>query len=72
MLDRSGFSAVRPEYEGVQSSVAPEVVKYGQVGVHVVDVVGVGRVLVVVPLLGGRDVAIEQGVLGFALVVNRI
>lgn len=47
-------------------------VEDGQVGVHVVDVVGVGRVLVVVPLLGGRDVAIEQRILGFAFVVNGI
>jgi hypothetical protein len=72
VLNRSCLSAVRPENKSVQSSVSPEVVEHRHVGVHVVDVVGVGRVLVVVPHLRGRNVTIEQRVLGLALVVHGI
>ena len=50
----------------------PEVVEDGHVGVHVVDVVGVGRVLVVGPPVGRRHVAVEQGILGLGLVVDAV
>ena len=54
------------------SPFPPEVVELRHVRVHVVDVVRVGRVLVVPPLVGGGDLLVEQGVLGLALVVNRV
>ena len=50
----------------------PEVVEDGHVGEHVVDVVGVGRILVVRPLVGRRHVAVEQRVLRLRLVVHAV
>ena len=64
MLDGAGLATMGPEDKGVESAVSPEVVEDGHVGVHVVDVVGVGRVLVVGPLLGGGDIPIKERVFG--------
>ena len=47
-------------------------VEHRHVGIHVVHVIGVGRILVVGPLLGGGHVAIEQRVLGLALIIDGI
>ena len=44
-LNRSSFSTVRPEHKCVESSHVSEVVEFGHVGEHVVEVVGVGRIL---------------------------
>ena len=47
-------------------------VEDGHVGEHVVDVVCVGRVLVVGPPVGRRHVAVEEGVLRLRLVVHAV
>ena len=47
-------------------------VEDGHVGEHVVDVVGVGRVLVVGPSVGRGDVAVEERVLRLGLVVHAV
>ena len=52
-LNRSSFPTVRPEDKCVESSHVPEVVELGHVGKHVVEVVGVGGVLAVRPLIRG-------------------
>ena len=51
---------------------SPEVVEDGHVGEHVVDVVGVGRVLVVGPAVGRRHVLVKQRVLRLGLVVHAV
>ena len=47
-------------------------VEDGHVGEHVVDVVGVGGVLVVGPSVGRGDVAVEERVLRLRLVVHAV
>ena len=54
------------------SPLSPEVVQGGDVGVHVVDVVGVRRVVHLHPLLRCGDVRIKHRVLGLGLVVHRV
>ena len=41
------------KHEGVETAFVPQMVQHRDVGVHVVDVVGVGRVLAVCPLIRG-------------------
>ena len=41
----------------------PELVEHGDVGVHVVDVVGVGRVLLPLPQVGSVHLTVQHGVL---------
>ena len=69
MLHGPSLAAVRPEVEGVEAALCPQLVEDGEVGVGVVQVVGVGRVLVVGPLLGDGHVAIKKGVFGFAFII---
>ena len=47
------LTAVRTKHEGVETALVPQMVQHRDVGVHVVDVVGVGRVLAVRPLIRG-------------------
>ena len=61
-----------PQDEGVESSVAPEVVQDGHVGEHVVDVVRVRRILVVVPFFRRRNISVEKRVFRLALVVHGV
>ena len=41
------------KHKGVETALVPQMVEHRDVGVHVVDVVGVGRVLAVCPLVRG-------------------
>ena len=72
MLNGAGLTAMGSKDKSVETPLGPEVVKDRHVGVHVVQVVGVGRVLVVGPLLGDGDVAIKKGVFRFAFIVYRV
>ena len=72
MVDGARFTAVRSKVERVQLTVASEVVERLDVGVHVVDVVDVGRVLVRRPVLRQRCIFVEAVSLGLGLVVDRI
>ena len=54
------LTAVGTKNEGVKTAFMPQMVKHRDVGVHVVDVVGVGRVLAVCPLVRGLQ-GIGQG-----------
>ncbi len=63
---------MRAKYEGVHAAGSPELVEDAHVGVHVIHVVSVGRVLEIGPLFGRRYFAVEHGMLGFALVVDRV
>ena len=54
------------------SPLSPEVVQGGDVGVHVVDVVGIGRVVHLSPLLRGGNVSVKHWVLGLGLVIHRV
>ena len=51
VLDRSGLPTVGTKHKGVHAALAPQVVQHRDVGVHVVDVVGVGGILAVRPLV---------------------
>ena len=46
------LAAVGPEVEGVEAALRPQLVQHAEVGVGVVQVVGVRRVLVPAPLIG--------------------
>ena len=52
--------------------LSPEVVEGCDVGVHVVDVVGVRGVVHLRPLLGGRHVRVKHRVLRLGLVVHGV
>ena len=47
---------MRPEGDGVEPPALPQLVQSEQVGVHVVSIVGVGRVVLQVPLSWGLHV----------------
>ena len=47
----------------MQCSDLSEMVEYGDVGVHVVDVVGVGRVLLPLPQVGSVHLTVQHGFL---------
>ena len=47
------LTAVGAKHKGVETALVPQMVEHRDVGVHVVDVVGVGRVLAVCPLVRG-------------------
>lgn len=49
-----------------------EMVEHGDVGIHVVEIVGVRRVLLVVPVLREAHVRVQHGVLRFRLVVHAV
>ena len=51
MLHGPGLAAVGPEVEGVEAALGPQLVQHAEVGVGVVQVVGVRRVLVPAPLV---------------------
>ena len=53
MLGRAGFTTVGTKHESVHPALVPQMVQHRDVGVHVVDVVGVGGVLAVCPLVRG-------------------
>ena len=72
MLHGSRLPAVRPEHERVKTPLSSEVVQRRDVGEHVVDVVRVGRVLPLCPLLGGGHVRIKHWVLWLGLVIHRV
>ena len=69
MLYGASLTAMGSKDKSVETPLGPEVVEDRHVGVHVVQVVGVGRVLVVGPLLGDGHVAIKKGVFGFAFII---
>ena len=69
MLYGASLAAMGSKDKSVETPLGPEVVEDRHVGVHVVQVVGVGRVLVVGPLLGDGHVAIKKGVFGFAFII---
>ena len=47
------LTAVGPKHEGVETALVPQMVQHRDIGVHVVDVIGVGWVLAVCPLIRG-------------------
>ena len=51
MLDWAGFTTVGTKHKGVQAALVSQMVQHRDVGVHVVDVVGVGGILAVRPLV---------------------
>ena len=53
MLDWAGFTTVGTKHKGVQPALVSQMVQHRDVGVHVVDVVGVRGVLAVCPLVRG-------------------
>ena len=69
MLNGASLTAMGSKDKSVETPLCPEVVEDRYVGVHVVQVVGIGRVLVVGPLLGDGHIAIKKGVLGFAFII---
>ena len=69
MLNGASLATMGSKDKSVETPLGPEVVEDRHVGVHVVQVVGVGRVLVVGPLLGDGHVAIKKGVFRFAFII---
>lgn len=72
MLDRSGLATMRPQNEGVETPFCPKMVQNSHVGIHVVNVVCVGRVLIFPPFLGCRNISIEKWIFRFAFIIHRI
>lgn len=71
MVDVAGLAGVWPERKRIESLALAELVEHEQVGVHVVGVVGVGGVVLAVPLPGGRRV-LGGAPLGLGLVVDHV
>ena len=72
MLNGSGLAAMRPQNKSIEAAFGPEVVENGHVGIHVIDVVSVGRVLIFGPFFGGRNVPVKKWIFRFALIVHRV
>ena len=72
VLDRPRLPAVRPEGEGLEAPLFPQLVEDGQVDEGVVEIVGVGRVLLPGPLVWSRNITVEHRILGLGLVVHRV
>ncbi len=66
------LSAVRTEGERIEPSGFSEMIQDGDVGVHVVGVVGVGWGVFCRPLVSWLRVRVEKGVLCLALIVHRV
>ena len=58
--------------EREESYLLAELVEYTHIGVRVIDVVGVGRILLINPLLRCWNFPIENRMFRFALIVDRI
>lgn len=63
---------MRPEWEFVETSLASKLIQHGHVSINEVEIIIVRRVLVAIPVLWQRHVGVEDGVLVFALVVDRV
>ena len=70
MLHGPSLAAVRPEVEGVEAALCPQLVEDGEVGVGVVQVVGVGRVLMPGPLVGAINIC-RRDTMSFCLITFR-
>ena len=53
VLHGPSFSTMGTKHEGVETTLVPQMVQHRDIGVHVVDVVGVRGVLTVRPLIRG-------------------
>ena len=72
MLNRTSLTAMWPQDEGVEATFSPVVVEDRHVGVHIVQVVGVGWVLVIVPCLGDGYITVKKRIFGFAFIIHRV
>ena len=72
VLDRPRLSTVRSEAEGVHTSFLPQLVENCQVDEGVVQVVGVGRVLVTSPIIRCGHLSVKHGILWLGLVINGV
>ncbi|GMR32782.1 hypothetical protein PMAYCL1PPCAC_02977 [Pristionchus mayeri] len=72
MIHVARLSTVGTQRERVQTTVSAERVEGAEVGVHVEEVVVVGRVLLQFVVCGGRSRSIELDEFVFALVIDRI
>ena len=70
VIDGTSFATMRSEVERVHLTVTSEVVQSLDVGVHVVDVVDVGRIFVGRPVLWQRCVLVECVSLRLGLVID--
>ena len=71
-LDWPRLPAVRPEAEGVEAPLLPQLVEDGEVDEGVVEIVGVRRVLITGPAVRGRHLGVKHGVLWLRLVINGV
>ncbi len=58
--------------DNAMSRYSPVMVQDGHVCIHIVNVVGVRRILLVRPRLRGSYISVEQGVFRLALIVHRV
>ena len=71
-LDWPRLPAVRPEAEGVEAPLLPQLVEDGEVDEGVVEIVGVGWVLLPVPLVRSGDITVKHRILRLGLVIHRV
>lgn len=72
MLDWTSLSTVRPEIEGIEATLRPQLVQGAQVDIGVVQVVGVGGILMPAPLIWSWNLTVKHGVLWFGLVIHAV
>jgi hypothetical protein len=72
MIDGTSLAAMRPKFEGIQTTPRPQRIKRIQIGIDVVDPVGVGWVAFLVPVPGQCLQRRSTKLLVQGLIVDRI
>ena len=72
MLNRSSLATMRSDDKRIETPFIAEVVKNRGIGVHIVHVIGIGRVLVLCPLIRSWYVSIKQWIFRLGFIINGV